>query len=72
MPKIHVELDESLRDAIEKSAAKNHRSINSEVVVILEKALEMVQIPVVGKVNKDGSITLVNYYNTPEGIEQSR
>jgi len=72
MPKIHIELDESLRSAIEKSAAKNHRSINSEVVVILERALEMVQIPIVGKVNKDGSITLVNYFNTPERIEQSR
>lgn len=47
-------------------------SVNAEIISLIEYGLATVRIPVVGKVDADGNVTLTNYWDTPEGIEQSR
>jgi len=52
-------------DALVKRAEKNNRSINAEINTILEDTIEIQKVGVI----KDGTI---DWFNTPEGIEQSR
>jgi 2-keto-3-deoxy-L-rhamnonate aldolase RhmA len=70
MPKLHIELSNTLHAQLVDRAKKNKRFLKDEVIDILEHGMETVLIPVVGKVDANGNITLVNYWETPEGIRE--
>ena len=53
-------------------AQQTGNSVNAEIISLIEYGLATVKIPVVGKVDADGNVTLTNYWDTPEGVEQSR
>jgi plasmid stability protein len=62
-------LDDSLHAEIKERAKRNGRSLQKEIVAVLEGT---VSVPMVGKIQEDGTVKFDNYWNTPEGIEQSR
>jgi hypothetical protein len=70
MPKLHITLSDTLHAQLLAQAVKNKRDLYKEAVVILEHAMEQIVIPVVGKVDANGNITLVSYWETPEGIRE--
>jgi len=70
MPKLHIKLSDTLHAQLLERAVKNKRDLYKEAVVILEHAMEQIVIPVVGKVDANGNITLVSYWETPEGIRE--
>ena len=62
-------LEDSLHAEIKERAKRNGRSLQKEIVAVLEGT---VSVPMVGKIQDDGTIKFDNYWNTPAGIEQSR
>ena len=70
MPKLHIELSNTLHAQLVDRAQKNKRFLKDEVIDILEHGMETVLIPVVGKVDANGNIVLTSYWETPEGIRE--
>jgi len=57
MPKIHISLTDELHAELKERAESNRRSLQREVVLLLERGMRTVEVPVIGTI-KDGVITI--------------
>lgn len=66
MPKLHIELSDTLHGQLVDRAQKNKRFLKDEVIDILEHGMETVLIPIVGKIDENGNIILDSYWKKPD------
>jgi hypothetical protein len=66
MNQIHLRINNELQVMLAKRAQDNNRSVNAEIVNTLEESFKGIQIHGAIKDNK------IEWYDTPQGIEQSR
>jgi len=57
MKKIHINLTDELHAELKNRAEFNHRTIQREVVLLLERGMRTVEVPVIGKI-ENGVITI--------------
>ena len=69
MAKFLLRLDDEIYERLIKRATEKKRSINKHIEHIIECDLDSVEIPIEGTVNKDGTIKIRKYWNSPDGIE---
>lgn len=70
---ILLRMDPELKDRLEVRATEQKRSVTAHILHLVEQDLNRVGIPVVGKITADGKVEFdPDYFNTPQGIEQSR
>lgn len=70
MPKLHIELSDTLHAQLVDRAKENKRFLKDEVIDILEHGMETVLIPIVGKVDKKGNIILDSYWKKPDEYQK--
>jgi len=69
MKKIHINLTDELHTLLKDRAAANRRTMQDEVVQMLERGLSVIEIPVIGKI-KDGTVEFEEYVkNFPNTID---
>ena len=67
---INLRISESAKQTLIRRAAEEHRSMSSHIEYLIEQDSQgFVRIPIKGVVDDKGNI---KYWETPEGIEQSR
>ena len=57
MKKIHINLTDELHEELKERAKNYRRSMQDEVVLLLERGMRTVEVPVIGTI-KDGVITI--------------
>lgn len=57
MKKIHINLTDELHEELKNRAKNYRRSMQDEVVLLLERGMQTIEVPVIGTI-KDGVITI--------------
>lgn len=70
---ILIRLNKELKEKLEIKATEQRRSITAHIIHLIEQDLDKTKVPIIGKVTADGRIEFdPDYWETDEGIEQSR
>jgi len=69
MAQILLNLEPELKAKLQAKAKAANRTMTSQIIHIIERDLITVEIPTISGVIVDGK---VKWFDTPEGIEQSR
>jgi plasmid stability protein len=71
MKKIHINLTDELHEELKNRAKNYRRTMQDEVVLLLERGMGTIEVPVIGRVDKDGTVQFDPFWNTTEGMKEA-
>lgn len=72
MAKILINIDDELKAKLREKARSEQRTMTSHIIHIIMRDLDTTEIPLVGKIAPDGTVTFdPGYWNTAEGMKEA-